>query len=878
MAERMLWRSSSGCWARTFVGAAALLAGIGAPGRAFAQSRNLLVNSTFDSGTSAPWMTGTNSPYATVSSYVETLSSGGVVNTTLNLNVSDYDSSSSNAGAIYDVQVGQPVAVIAGRQYTATFWAMSLPSPGSLLARVKVGGPAPAYYAYLDRLISIPGQVTATQWGQSFSFSFVAPTSEPNAWFGLFLGGATATVKIDSLYLYESTPGAGTGGASGTGGSNGGTGGATGTANAVFTNQVGFVPAAAKRATVVSSATAPLAWLLLDSAGQTAASGTTVVGGLDSDSGDRTHLADFSSAAATGDGFRLQVGARQSQPFVLRNNVYASLRRDALRFFYHQRASTPIAQPYAEGTQWARAAGHPDAAISCLPGTGCSYTLNVSKGWYDAGDHGKYVVNGGIALWTLFNLYERTRYLGTTATELGDGTLNIPEGANGVADLLDEARWEMEFMLGMQVPQGQPLAGMAHHKVHDDSWTAIPMLPASDQTPRHLHPPSTAATLNLAATAAQCARIFRGIDDIFASRCGTAAARAFAAAQANPRVYAPATDGTGGGTYDDNDASDELYWAAAELYVSTGMSSYLDVLRASPLRGQAPAVSWSSTGALGTISLAVVPSLLPAADLAQARQALITSADALLGRAAADAYGSPLGTYGWGSNGDMLNAGMLLALAHDISGDPRYQTGALATLDYVLGRNPLDRSYVTGYGARPFVNAHHRFWAHAFDASFPTPPPGVLAGGANARLEGLSTSDPLVGCAPMKCWRDDAQAYSLAEVTVNWNAPLAWMAAWASEHGTNPPSTHPGVTGMGGAGTGGNGGATDGGGATGGGGADGRTDAGDASGGPGEHSGGGCGCVLAPDPASGTTWLVGILVSLIVIRRRRSKRARAVQI
>ena len=40
-------------------------------------------------------------------------------------------------------------------------------------------------------------------------------------------------------------------------------------------------------------------------------------------------------------------------------------------------------------------------------------------------------------------------------------------------DLLDEARWELEFMLKMQVPDGQPKAGMVHHKIHDKEWTAL---------------------------------------------------------------------------------------------------------------------------------------------------------------------------------------------------------------------------------------------------------------------------------------------------------------------------------------------------------------------------------------------------------------------
>ena len=392
--------------------------------------------------------------------------------------------------------------------------------------------------------------------------------------------------------MVDSTGGAGSGGSGGgaggaggavaAGGGAGGAAGTAGTASAVHANQLGYLPSGAKRATVVTTSTSPLAWSLLDAGAAVVASGNTTVKGLDAASGDRAHVVDFSSFAGTGDGFRLRVGGAQSQPFSIRPGVYARLRRDALRFFYHQRCSAPVSQPYAEGAALARAAGHPDTAVTCASGTGCSYALDVSKGWYDAGDHGKYEVNGGISLWTLLDFYERTKQYGTTLAELGDGTLNIPEGANRIADLLDEARWELEFLLAMQVPAGQPRAGMAHHKMHDDAWTSLPMLPANDLAARHLHPPSTAATLHLAATGAQCARVFRAVDGTFADRCLAAARAAFAAAQANPAVYAPATDTVGGGPYDDTDVTDELYWAAAELFLATGEAPFRQVLEASP--------------------------------------------------------------------------------------------------------------------------------------------------------------------------------------------------------------------------------------------------------------------------------------------------------
>ena len=115
----------------------------------------------------------------------------------------------------------------------------------------------------------------------------------------------------------------------------------------------------------------------------------------------------------------------------------------------------------------------------------CDYTRDVTGGWYDAGDHGKYVVNGGISVAQLMQEYERTLTAPTASRRaLGDGTLAIPESGNGVPDLLDEARWELEWMLKMQVPAGEPYAGLAHHKVHDANWTGLPTDPAADPQAR----------------------------------------------------------------------------------------------------------------------------------------------------------------------------------------------------------------------------------------------------------------------------------------------------------------------------------------------------------------------------------------------------------
>jgi endoglucanase len=183
----------------------------------------------------------------------------------------------------------------------------------------------------------------------------------------------------------------------------------------------------------------------------------------------------------------------------------------------------------------------------------CDYSLDVRGGWYDAGDHGKYVVNGGISVYQLMSEFERTKVAASAqADKLGDNTLAIPESGNGVPDVLDEARWELEFLLSMQVPADKPLAGMVHHKIHDENWTGLPLLPSNDPQKRELHAPSTAATLNLAAVAAQAARIFAPYDKAFAARAKAAAVTAYAAALAHPAMFALASDGTGGGSYDDD--------------------------------------------------------------------------------------------------------------------------------------------------------------------------------------------------------------------------------------------------------------------------------------------------------------------------------------
>jgi endoglucanase len=574
----------------------------------------------------------------------------------------------------------------------------------------------------------------------------------------------------------------------------------------VLVNQVGYLPARPKIATVRATsndAAAPLEWRLVDGAGKEVARGKTLPFGADRPSGDTVQLVDFSSVRAPGDGYVLEVGGERSHPFAIRADLYHHLKYDALAYFYQNRSGVPITMPYAGARQWERPAGHlSDRQVPCLPAMACGYKLDVSGGWYDAGDHGKYVVNAGISVWTLLALHERLTRLGRSAGDFADGKMSIPEAGNGVPDLLDEARFELEWMLKMQVPEGTPLAGMAHHKIHDRSWTSLATAPHQDHEPRFLHPPSTAATLNLAAAAAQGARVFARIDPAFSARCLAAARRAWAAALAHPTLFArePAQS-SGGGPYDDAHVADEFYWAAAELAITTGEQPFREAMERSAFylaiptsdappdkpAGVPTSMTWQATAALGSLSLLIDDGKLLSAE---ARATLLAhlraAADLYAAIVAEQGYRSPLRPgakgYPWGSSAVAANNLLVVSLAYDLTKDRRYLDTVAVGFDYLLGRNPLDQSYVSGYGARPLEHPHHRFWARQYSFRFPPPPPGALAGGPNSGLQDpIAKQAKLTGCAPQKCYVDHIEAWSLNEVAINWNAPLAWVAAFLDE-------------------------------------------------------------------------------------------------
>ena len=593
-------------------------------------------------------------------------------------------------------------------------------------------------------------------------------------------------------------------------------------------NQTGFEAGGYQAFSIKSEDNTPLYWTIETQAGEVIRDGESQVFGLSEAAGEHVHTV-IVTRPITISGTYLVRLSDTLEPFKVTKNPYAKLAERSLNYFYLNRAGTDISEAFAPSTEWSRKAGHAKEHVTCFHGIdktglawpGCPYILDVTGGWYDAGDHGKYAVNGGISVWMLQNVAERLGSKDGMAEQVwGDGRASLPEVGNGISDILDEARWQIEFLLSLQIPDGTTLlapvgqqtitngrslklslinaSGMVHHKVHSKNWPAFPLRPEDDTAERFLMPPSTAGTLNMVAVTAQAARIWKGVDDAFSERCLQAAIKGYEAARRNPDIYAY-NNFDGGGAYGDFDVSDEFAWAAIELYAATGEKKFISQLPYTPGAQWLERVDsdnlrdifWADVDLLPLLTILTASDVFSDAEKTNAESAIIQLANKYAVDASKDGYGVPYppDAYGWGSNGAIASRSLVLGYAYDATGNEVFRNTIIGALDYMLGRNPLNQSYIAGFGTNPVKFVHHRFWGAGADSSFPIAAPGALSGGPNANYP-VSTSEVAVlgKCAPQKCWLDDHNGFSINEVAINWNAALFWLVSYLET--TSPLTAH----------------------------------------------------------------------------------------
>jgi endoglucanase len=299
-------------------------------------------------------------------------------------------------------------------------------------------------------------------------------------------------------------------------------------------------------------------------------------------------------------------------------------------------------------------------------------------------------------------------------------------------------------------------------------------MPSQGTAQRYVVQKGTAAALNFAASLAAASRIYQAFPQFadVASEYRHAAELAWQWAQDNPNVayIQPKNVSTGG--YGDQVFLDEFSWAAAELFLLTADAQYLQQFKQLNVMPSIP--GWSNSAALGYISLLNNgKTILSNDDYRQFLERYLALADNIVNLHQQSAYAVAMqnSDFVWGSNAVALNKAFVLLQAQRFTQNEKYKTAATGLLDYVLGRNPTDYSYLTGFGEKTPVDIHHRP-SHADNVVAPVP--GFVAGGAQSgQQDGCSYPSKL----PASSYVDDWCSYSTNEVTINWNAPLVYVLA-----------------------------------------------------------------------------------------------------
>lgn len=532
---------------------------------------------------------------------------------------------------------------------------------------------------------------------------------------------------------------------------------------ALFVNQIGYLPEATKYAYATGLNGNETFELCSSGDGSSVFSGTACEPKTDRVAGEPVCCLDFSSFKTEGS-YYINVkdasgNTAQSVPFKIGTALYDDIYYSTLYYYTLSRCGQDTQTQ--EAGEWGHPACHATPAVIY----GTELKKEVNGGWHDAGDYGRYIVAASKTVMDLLMAYEQSAKSYTRF------------------NILDEVRFELEWMLKMQREDGG-----VFHKVSCYHFCGF-INPQDEKDELVISPVSSTATADFAGCLAFASDFYKEQDPAFAKSLMAAALKAWNYLETHDEeLFKNPPEITTGG-YGDWSSADERYFACAALFLRTGDNSY--VTKAMELRQKiidAPenpdfpwinkwyeGFGWGMVAGYGTeLFLRAKDKISDAQIAATMEKSMLDAADKILERVDAASFGTSMKKVMWGSCGHVCDEAHALLVAHDLTGRKEYYEAAKKQLDYVLGCNPNNVCYVTGFGTNTVKYPHHRP-----SATLGTAMPGMISGGPCEGLFDACAKEKLgpLELPPLRCFIDNQDSYSTNEIAIYWNSTFVYVAS-----------------------------------------------------------------------------------------------------
>lgn len=517
-------------------------------------------------------------------------------------------------------------------------------------------------------------------------------------------------------------------------------------------NQVGYRKDSVKKATITDSNESVSKFSILNAVDNSVVyTGDISDCGYYKDADENVKIADFSELNTEGS-YKVSVDGIETAEFSINDSVYLDALQKSIEYFNLSRCGCELSESVSK--VFAHKACHNTPARIY----GTEEYKDVTGGWHDAGDYGRYVVPGAKAVVDLLNAYELCK----------------SEYMDSISDkLLDEVKYELDFFLKMQ----DETTGGVYHKVTCASFPDM-VQPEEETEELIICPVSYTATADFVATLACAYRTYSKVDKYkdYAEKLMAAAYKALSYIEDVEPTLFKNPEGIVTGEYDDYCTLDETFWAYAEMYKTTGDKQFEEILMEMNIDDIPGLFEWKDVGEYGFYAYVTAKDHSDKVFYDKVYARLSEHVDKIVASMDKDPYGYSMdGYYYWGCNMGVANDAMLMILIDKMNGTNKYSGYISELVNYLFGNNPNNVCYLTGVGSNPAKLPHHRP-----SAACNAPMPGMLVGGPEPRIldEHMKETYKDGAPAPAKCYADVTGSYSTNEVTIYWNSPLVFVLAY----------------------------------------------------------------------------------------------------